>query len=400
MDDSGLALALDLGSTRFRAVVAEPDGNGGLAILGHASLPARGLARGELSDLPLAAGAIREALETACAQAEAEEVRTVAVSVIGDGVRTLAARGEVALDGGAVRDHHLDLAAERVSSMDIPFDQVLLHCLPVSYSLDDRTGLQNPKGLVGARLGLDAHLVTGSQSAVSAVDRAVSLAGYKVEPMVFGPCATSRYLIEPDEREQGCLLIDIGGEATQYALYYRGRIRQSGVVPVGGNHVTRDLAYGLEVDERRAEEIKRIHGRALRSAVVAQAVGGSGMDQRAEAHVATICEARQQEVLELVANGLQWGISRPALAAGVVLTGGGSRLEGTAELAEQVFALRATTRRAPGDDHGTEPDSWATVLGLVEHAVEAESVAASTSMPHGNDGRIWSNVKRWIGRLV
>jgi len=400
MDDSGLALALDLGSTRFRAVVAEPDGNGGLAILGHASLPARGLSRGELTDLPLAAGAIQEAVSTACAQAEAEEVTAVAVSVVGDGVRSLAARGEVALEGGAVRDQHLDLARERVSSMDIPFDQVLLHCLPVSYSLDDRTGLQNPKGMVGARLGLDAHLVTGTQSAVSAVDRAVSLAGYKAEPIVFGPCATSRYLIEPQEREQGCLLVDIGGEATQYALYYRGRIRQSGVVPVGGNHVTRDLAYGLEVDEGRAEEIKRIHGRALRSAVVAQAVGGSGMDQRAEAHVATICEARQQEVLELVANGLQWGISRPALAAGVILTGGGSRLEGTAELAEQVFALRATTRRAPGDDHGTEPDSWAMVLGLVEHAVEAESAAAATSMPHGNEGWLWSNVKRWIGRLV
>jgi cell division protein FtsA len=403
MEDTGVLAGLDLGTTRFRAVVAEPDGKGGVSILGYASLPASGMVRGELTDLPAVSAAIAEVVDRAARQAELEPA-CVATSVAGDNVRSLAARGVVALEtsGGTVRSDHLNLAHQRVTSMGIPFDRVILHCLPVEYTLDGRPGLHNPVGMVGARLEMDAHLITGTQSQVCAIDRAVSQTGYRAHPLVFGPYATSRYLVEQSEREHGCLLIDIGGENTQYALFYRGRMRQSGVVPIGGDHVTRDLAYGLGVDLADAERIKRSHGRALRSAVVAQMVGPSGISIDAQSEIAAICEARQQEVLELVANGLQWGISRPALAAGVVLTGGGSRLEGTAELAEQVFALRATTRRAPGDDHGTTPDSWATVLGLVEHALEAESSAslAEHAACPTQQGRIWNNVKRWIGKLV
>jgi cell division protein FtsA len=403
MEDNGVLAGLDLGTTRVRAVVAEPDGKGGVSILGYASLPAHGIVRGELTDLPAVAATIAEVIDRAARQAELQPT-AVATSVAGDNVRSLAARGVVSLEttGATVRSDHLSLARQRVTSMGIPFDRVILHCLPVEYTLDDRSGLNNPVGMVGARLEMDAHLITGTQSQVSAIDRAVTQAGYRADPLVFGPCATSRYLVEESEREHGCLLIDIGGENTQYSLFYRGRMRQSGVVPIGGNHVTRDLAYGLGLDPGEAERIKRACGRALRSAVVAQPVAESGMSLAMQSEIAAICEARQMEVLELVANGLQWGISRPALAGGIVLTGGGSRLEGTGELAEQVFALRSTTRRAPGDDYGTEPDSWATVLGLVEHARDAEPSALATDLVlcPTHQGRIWDNVKRWIGKLV
>ncbi len=401
LDDSRVLAALDLGTTRFRAVVAEPDGRGGVSILGHASLPARGLTRGELSDLPAVVEGIREVLDRAAHEAEAEPY-LVATSVSADNVRSLAARGVVSVEssGGSVRDDHLHLARQRVTSMGIPFDRVILHCLPVEYTLDDRAGLQNPVGMIGARLEMDAHLITGTQSSVSTLDRAVMQAGYKADPLVFGPCATSRYLIEDEEREHGCLLIDIGGEISQYALFYRGRMRQSGVIPVGGNHVTRDLAFGLDLDLEQAEEFKRLHGRALRSSMVSQPAAEAKIAPEIAARVAAICEARQQELLELVAKGLQWGISRPALASGIILTGGGSRLDGTVELAEQVFALRSCARRAPGDDLGAQPDSWATVLGLVESAKESESPTATAIVTPTGDGQLWDNVKRWFGRLV
>ena len=172
---------------------------------------------------------------------------------------------------------------------------------------------------------------------------------------------------------------------------------------MGGNHVTRDLAYGLEIDVPRAESIKRRFGSARR-----QGLGPGPTETRQEggptpeehARIAAICEARQLETLELVARGLQWGITRPALSAGIVLSGGGSRLAGTEELAEQVFTLRADIRRAPGDDYDGEPDSWSTALGLVEHALEGRADREDPRRPALGRQRILADVKRWIQRIV
>ena len=405
MDEMEVLAGLDLGSTRFRAVVAEPDGNGGVAILGHASVAARGFHRGELVDLPSAAMAIREVLDMA-GELAGVLPPTVAVNVAGKHLRSLSCSGFISLDesGGRVRLEHLERVRRRVQAMGIPFDRVVLHCLPVEYTLDDRGGLQNPVGMTGSRLELDAHLVTGEQAAVQAIDRAVEMAGHKADPLIFNPCATAAYLVSSEEREQGCLLIDIGGETTHYALYYRGRMRQSGVVGLGGNHVTRDLAYVLGVDPKEAEVLKRTEANALRSKVMPH--GGSISAATVEtpganrARVAAICEPRQQEILELVAAGLQWGVSRPALAAGILLTGGGSRIPGTAELAEQVFALRAELRRAPGDDSSPQPDSWATTLGLARMALEHEPSLPLAPISNPGGGRLWSNFKRVLDRLV
>ncbi len=408
MDEMDVLAGLDLGSTRFRAVVAEPDGNGGVAILGHASVAAHGFHRGELVDLPTAAVAIREVLDTAGAVAGVIP-NSVAVNVAGKHLRSLSCSGFITLDesGGRVRLEHLERVRRRVQAMGIPFDRVVLHCLPVEYTLDDRGGLQNPAGMTGSRLELDAHLVTGEQAAVQAIDRAVEMAGYKADPLIFNPIATASFLITPEEREQGCLLIDIGGETTHYALFYRGRMRQSGVVGLGGNHVTRDLAYVLGIDPREAEVLKRTEASALRSKVTPH--GGSLSAPTVEspgasrARVAAICEPRQQEILELVAAGLQWGVTRPALAAGILLTGGGSRIPGTVELAEQVFALRAQQRRAPGDDLATEPDTWATALGLARMALEHEPslpTAPSLSPGEGRFWNRWNRIKRVLDRLV
>lgn len=392
-------LAVDLGTTRTRAVLAEPDGRGDVAIHATASRPAAGLQRGELVDLGVAAGALRELLDELAAQAAIELPERAVVGVVGDGLRAISSRGAISLPGGggAVTAEQLARARRKVETIEMPFDQALLHCWEVEYTLDGRGGLQSPLGMIGSRLELDAHLVAGDQSTLANVDQVARLAGLECEQLVFPPCATGCYLVEANEKEQGCLVVDIGGEATHFALYYRGRLRRSGVLPVGGNHVTRDLAYGLGCSEAEAENIKRRHGSALRSAA---APAGPAPADLPLPKVAAICEARQMEVLELVAQGLQWGITRPALAAGILLTGGGARLRGSVELAEQVFSLRAGSRRAPGDDYADEPDSWATALGLVQLRLEAEN--HDRAHPHAGPvrPRIVNTVKRLIGKLV
>jgi cell division protein FtsA len=399
VEDIPVLAAIDLGSTRFRAVVAEPDGRGGVTVLGHASLPAQGLTRSNISDLPAAADAIARVLERARREAEIPP-DFLAVSVNGDHVRSLSAHSCIPLEnGGKVRARHLEVAQMRAQSMGIPFDQVILHCLPVEYTLDAQRGLTNPLGMIGSRLELDAHVVTGSQAAVGSLDRALQMAGTKPDLLVFGACATSWAVVTDAERENGCLLIDIGGEVTHYALFKRGRLRQSGVVPLGGNFVTRDLAYGLSVDLDVAERSKRAFGVALRCRAITGPVRGDAPPPELRAEIAAICEARQQEILEMVGQGLQWGVMRPTLQSGVILTGGGARLAATAELVEQVFSLRAVERRVARDDQGDEPDSWATAVGLVKFTVDCDRAAPGKAHEAVGGGLV-RNVKRWFERIT
>lgn len=398
--DLDLITAIDLGSTRFRALLADLDGQGNIRTVALASRPAVGMRRGKLTDLPAAASALRDLVSDVWNQVDVQ-AQPVHVAVGGDHVRSLDSRSSLPLEGhGArVREEHVEMLHDRVKTIDVPFDRVILHCLPVEYGLDDRTGLENPVGMVGTRLALDAHLITGTQSALGSLQQAVTLADLELGSLVFAGCASPLSVTEEHERAGGCLVIDIGAETTHYALYHRGRLRRSGAIGVGGAHVTRDLAWGLEVDETVAERAKRRWATALRTHPVMSGPEGHddapGAEQRA--HMAVIAEARQQEILELVATELQWGITRPVLPSGIVLTGGGSRLHGTAALAEQVFGVRCACRRPVPDDNGGEPESWATTLGVARAAAqERPTLAASAAAGAG----LWTNVQRWIGRLV
>lgn len=398
--DADTVTAVDLGNTRFRAILADVDADGRPRTLALASRPAMGMRRGALVDLPAAASALRELVDDLWGQVDAE-AQPVHVAVGGDHVRSLDSRSSVPLEGNGarVRDEHLETLLERVRAIDVPFDRVILHCSPVEYALDDRTGLTNPLGMVGTRLALDAHVITGTQSALGALRQTVEQSGLDLGTLTFTGRASALAVTEEQERAGGCLVIDIGAETTHYALYHRGCLRRSGAIGVGGGHVTRDLAWGMEVDENAAERAKRRWATALRTHPVSRRTQEkeAAPTPEAQARMAVIAEARQQEILELVATDLQWGITRPVLPSGIVLTGGGSRLHGTEALAEQVFGVRCVCRRPVPDDNGAEPESWATTLGVARAAAEERpALMAGAAAGAG----IWTSVQRWIGRLV
>ena len=404
MNEERIVIAVDLGSTRFRCVVAEPKREGGALTLGYASRPAAGVKRGSLRDLPRAAAVLADLVDEATQMADVDPGRLV-VSVGGDAVRSFESHGALGLDarGTRIGEGHVEAIRERVQAVDVPFDRVILHCLPIEYAVDDERGLDTPVGHVGARLELDAHLVTVTQAALGAVEEAVGLAGCQVEDQIYDVWAASRVLVDAPQRERGCLLVDIGGEYTQYALFRHGHLCRSGSVPAGGNHVTRDLAYGLQTSEAEAEALKRRFGSARKYGAGSRPPVASDDAPTAEvqAKIAAICEARQAEILELVAHALQWGITRPSLPGGIVLYGGGSRLAGTEELAEQIFDVQALRCHYVGDDRGTEPESWATAVGLAELALEhgVPSPLAAVAAGGGHDG-IWGSLQRWFDRLV
>lgn len=390
---------LDLGATRFRAAVVGVDG--GVTPIAWASRPALGMRRGTLVDLPAAATAIREVVDEVWDRAEVD-AHPIVVTVGGDHVRSLDTKSMLSLGatGAKVRPEHLDQLTEQTQAIDVPFDRVILHSLPIEYSVDTTHGVDTPVGMVGTRVTLQAHVVTAEQSALATVKQAIAMADLDVEDHVFAACATGEYLVGDEERRGGCLAIDVGAETTHFALYCRGRLRRSGAVPVGGNHVTRDLAWGLEVDERMAERLKRRWGCALRTVDVPVTHDDADVapPDEVRARIAAICEARQQELMELVAHGLQWGITRPALASGIVLTGGGSRLRGSDVLAEQVFGARTECRRPPRDDADTEPESWAQAFGAAHFAVRERPRRAAVAA--GGRNGLWDTVQGWLSHLA
>lgn len=402
MYDAGSLTALDLGSSSFRAVVAGPARDDSIAVWAIASTPAEGMRDGRPTDLPAVAGAVRALLDEVWDKAQVEP-GPVHVAIAGDEIRSLDTRVSMSLEDRGVRveQRHLDVLDQRVRAIDVPFDRVILHSLPVEYALDDRAGLEDPTGLVGTRLSLEAHVITGSQSMVGAIRQAVAMAGADVAGIVYSGCAAASYLVEPEARERGALLIDIGAESTQFGLYSRGSLRKSGAIPIGANHVTRDLGWGLDMDLAAAERAKRRWGSALRTRPAP--VGpdrATAPDPETLARLGAICEARQQEILELVAQGLQWGVNRPKLGAGVILTGGGARLRATAELAEQVFSAQSACRRAPEDDQATRPESWVVALGMSWFVLKEQRDRPGRLAGEANGNRVMRPLRRLIGRLV
>lgn len=402
MYEAGYLTALDLGSSSFRAVVAGPARDDSIAVWSIASVPAVGMREGRPNDLPAVADAVRGLLDDVWERAQVDG-GPVVVAVAGDEIRSLDTRVSMQLDdrGRRVEQRHLDVLDQRIRAIDVPFDRVILHSLPVEYSLDDRAGLEDPTGLVGTRLSLEAHVITGAQSLVGAVRQAVAMADADVAGIVYSGCAAASYLVDPEARERGALMIDIGGETTQFGLYSRGSLGKSGSIPVGGNHVTRDLAWGLDMDFAAAERAKRRWGSALRTRPATVGTDqATAPDPETLARLGAICEARQQEILELVAQGLQWGVNRPKLGTGVILTGGGARLRASAELAEQVFGAQSACRRAPEDDQATRPESWVVALGLSWFVLKEQRDRPGRLAAEANGHRVLRPLRRLIGRLV
>lgn len=402
MYDTGFVTALDLGSSSFRAVVAGPGRDDSIVVWATGSTPAEGMRDGRPTDLPAVAGAVRALLDEVWERARVD-AGPVVLAAAGDEIRSLDTRVSMSLEGRGARveDRHLDILDQRIRAIDVPFDRVILHSLPVEYALDDRAGLENPVGLVGTRLSLEAHVITGAQSMVGALRQAVAMAGADVSQIVYSGCAAAGYLLDGAARDAGALLVDIGAETTQFGLFCRGSLLKSGSIPVGGNHVTRDLAWGLNMDLAAAERVKRRWGSALRTRPAPVGTDRStAPDDETLARLGAICEARQQEILELVAQALQWGINRPKLGTGLILTGGGARLRATAELAEQVFGVQSACRRAPEDDQSTEPESWVVVLGLSWFALKEQRDQPGGMAAEANSKRVFQPLRRLIGRLV
>ena len=372
-------IALDVGSTKTCALIAEVDEEQ-VKFLSLGAAESKGLRKGLIVNLDSTVSSIRRAVEEAEGVANVP-VESAVIGVAGSHVRGVNSRGGVTL-GNRARDIERDdvrRAVDAARNITLPEDREVLHVLPHEFMVDAQDGIRDAIGMVGHRLEANVHLVTSSIAATQNLVTAANRAGILVNDTVLEPLASAEACLTQDERDLGCCLLDIGGGTTELIVYGGGVVRHTGAVPVGGDHFTNDLAVGLRTPIPEAEKIKRRHGWAA-SALLREdtsieiASVGDRPPRTVFARMLTdIIEPRAMELLALIREDLQRAGLDRQIPAGFVLAGGGARLNGLVELAEDSFHLPVRIAEPKGladlPEQVAQPE-YATVVGLVMYGAK------------------------------
>jgi len=406
-----LVVGLDVGTTKICAVIAQPRSGGGLDIVGVGAAPSRGLRRGVVVNIDSTVEAIKHAVAEA-EQMAGVEVSAVYAGVAGGHIRSLNSRGVVAVSG---KEHEVsaadvERAVEAARAINVPQDREIIHVLPQTFMIDDADGVREPIGMSGVRLEVEVHVVTGAMAAVQNVVRSVNRAGLAVQDVVLEPIASAEAVLYADEKELGVVVIDIGGGTTDLALLRDGAIWHTAILPIGGDHITNDVAVGLRTPMADAEDLKKRYGCALTALVPAEetvavpSVGGRKPRELSRQVLSEIIQPRVEEIFTLVARELSRAGFQDAATAGVVVTGGTSIMEGVPELAESVFD-QPVRRGIPGDVGGLadviRSPIYATAVGLALFGARRQTPGPALSDAEGRGmlGRWARRLSNWFAEI-
>lgn len=401
--DNRILAALDIGSNRIRALIAQAFDDDAIYCLGYAETPAEGIRRGVIINMEKVTRAISRVVEEAETQANVR-VDSILVGISGDHIRSINSHGAINVsrsdDEITMRD--MQHVADAARDVAIPTDREIIHVISQEFTVDNQPGIRNPIGMNGSRLEVETHIVTCASASAKNIFRAlercdVSLSGFALESYV-----ASWSSLKEEEMELGVALVDIGGEATEIAVYKNGCIRHSSSVPLGGQNITNDIAIGLRITVDEAERLKISYGNALPELIrpnemmEVSAVGGRPARTISRSVLATIIEARAEEIFSLVSRELQKIDFDDGLAAGVTLIGAGARMPGLVDLAEQTLNLPAKVahpigvENMPNDSVGPQ---YATIMGLIMYAAEEE--IASLGAGNGLRGAL-KKIEGWL----
>ncbi len=406
MEDEEILVGLDIGTTKVEAIIAKDLGEGEFDVIGVGVSPSEGLKKGVVVNLEKTVESITKAVRDAELMAGLK-VDSVFAGIAGDHIRSLNSRGVIAISEphNEVTKRDVERVIEAAKAVAIPMDREVLHVLPLEFWVDDQPGIKDPVGMMGVRLEVEVHIVTGAVTSAQNIYRSIRKAGLKVDDLVLQPLASSYAVLSPDEKKLGVALIDIGGGTADIAIFYDGCIRHTAVVGWGGENVTKDIAIGLRTPLEQAERIKRNYGSALPSLVEPDeqidvpGVGGREPRPVSRRILAQIIEPRVEEIFTLALREIRRSDFADLLAAGVVLTGGASIMEGMAELAEQVFDMPAKvgTPVAPGGltDLVSSP-IHATGLGLIKWGLQSPKERRRSRLNNGLFEKILKIMKGWF----
>lgn len=375
-DSSTIVVGLEVGTSKVCAVVGELSVDGALNIVGLGQSRSRGVRKGEIADAPVVEEDIRHAIVEAEQMADVE-IRSVYLGVTGGHVRGFTNRGvhPVVSSDREISEEDVQDVIKNAKTINLPAQNHVIHAIRQHFLVDGQAGITNPVGMLGARVEVDVHVIHGNLNRLQNAIRAVKGLQLEVDDIVFNGLASSLALLSNEQKELGAMVIDIGGGTTEYVVYANGIIKHTGILAIGGDHVTNDLAFGLKVPLSRAEQLKLEHGVAL----MEDSVKGQTLNCTTELglalkpinleHLRRIMSLRLEEIFQLIADDLEQTGVLAYSRAGVFLCGGGARIPHIAKQAEQVLKMPASigkTNSISGLKSALDQPEFATAIGLVK----------------------------------
>jgi len=402
-----LVVGLDIGTSQITVIVGDANGEGGIDIVGIGSHPSRGLRKGAVINIEATVTSIKKAVQEAELMAGCE-ISHVYAGIANKQIRGQNSHGIVAVKDKEVSQMDLDRVIDAARAIPIPLDLEVMHILPQEYIIDDQDGILEPVGMSGVRLEAKVHIVTGAVSSAQNIIKCAQRCGLTVDAIVLEQLASSEAVLSEDEKDLGVALIDIGGGTTDIAIWSEGSIVHSSVLPVGGDHITNDVAVGLRTPMADAERIKRKFGCAMSTMVEddetieVPSVGGRKPRVLSKQILTEIIEPRVEEMFSLVQDEIQRTGYEDLLASGVVITGGAVLLKGLPELAEDVLGLPVRLG-VPGEVGGlidiVRSPVFSTCVGLVKYGRDNESERYYKVRSENVYGKVKKRMKSWLGEI-
>ncbi|BFM06233.1 cell division protein FtsA [Halioxenophilus aromaticivorans] len=401
--DGRIIVGLDIGTSKVVAIVGELNPEGELEIIGIGSHKSTGLKKGVVVNIESTVQSIQRAVEEAELMAGCH-IETVYVGIAGSHISSLNSHGIVAIKDREVMEQDLERVIDAAQAVAIPADQKVLHILPQEYLIDDQEGVKEPLGMSGVRLEAKVHLVTCAVNAAQNIEKCIRRCGLDVEDIILEQLASSYAVLTDDEKELGVCMVDIGGGTTDIAVFSEGAIQHTGVIPIAGDQVTNDIAMALRTPTPHAEEIKIKYACALAKltgddeSIKVPSVGDRKPRHLSRQALAEVVEPRYDELFTLVQAELRRSGYEDLVAAGIVLTGGTSKMEGVVELAEEIFHMPVRLGSPQGvrglSDIVSNP-IYSTGVGLLQYGLQ-QSKEGRSKGPIEEKLSFWGRIKKWF----
>ncbi|GAB4227933.1 MAG: cell division protein FtsA [Deltaproteobacteria bacterium] len=400
-----LIAGLDVGSSRVTTVLARKSREG-VEILGMGECPTEGMRKGAVVNVDATVKSIRQSVSDA-ERMTGLTVESAFVGISGPLIKSFSSHAAISVkDEHEVTDADFNRVLEIARTVELPNDREILHVLTQEFIVDDMAGIKDPRGMTGIRLDARVHVVTNDVPGARNLVRCVEKAGLDVDSLVLSPLASAEAVLTPEEREVGVALLDFGGGTVEMVIFFNGALRHAYVLPLGGGNITSDVAIGLKLPQSDAEELKIASGCAMiqkvrrDELVELPGVGGRQPRPIRRQYLSEIIEPRAEEILSLLRKEILRSGFEENLGAGVVLTGGGAKLEGLTDLGERVFHL-PVRRGNPGGIHGlvevVNDPACATAVGLVRYGASASERIVQA--PQDQRGGVIDRFKRYLSEF-
>lgn len=397
-----MIVGLDIGTSKVVAIVGEISAEGELSVVGLGSHKSNGLKKGVVVNIDSTVQSIQRAVEEAELMAGCQ-IHSVYAGIAGSHIRSLNSHGIVAIKDREVYPQDIERVIDAAQAVAIPADQKILHILPQEYVIDEQEGVKEPLGMSGVRLEAKVHLVTCALNAAHNVEKCIKRCGLEVEDIILEQLASSYAVLTEDEKELGVCMVDVGGGTTDIAVFYDGAIRHTAVIPIAGDQVTNDIAMALRTPTQHAEEIKIKYACALAKLTGAEetikvpSVGDRPPRELSRQALAEVVEPRYEELFTLIQAELRRSGFEDMIPAGIVLTGGTSKMEGVAELAEEIFHMPVrlgSPQSVRGLRDIVNNPIYSTGVGLLIYGMKQQGGGGSV-FPN-NEESLWARLKGWV----